>query len=101
MAKKKASKVKTKTPKQRIAKRKSVGGPSIIGALICERILKEDSVASIIRVVDKFTVEKPTGLPTGVRVGFSTSLFISFKSGDFKGTKTARLRAVTPSGSTL
>lgn len=78
----------------------NTGGPYLNAALLCERVLQErDGVNSLIRVIDRVTitaivqnigsVEIPPTL-----VGFS--LFVSIKSGLFKGSAPLKLTVRSP-----
>ncbi len=64
----------------------SFSGPYVQAALLCEKMLMEaGNVPSFIRVVDRFTIPKPTGLPTGVQVfeqPLQFTLALMVKSGD-------------------
>jgi hypothetical protein len=85
---------------KRTARRPKVGGPFLISAVLCEKILTDkDGVASLIRIVDRFYVDVDE-IPTAIRdrVGLSAWLHVNFKSGDARGKKTLKVKPVSPSG---
>lgn len=76
-------------------------GPYLIAALICEKVLQEkDGTISIIRIVDRITLNAPashspeTLPPTQV----SLSALIALKSGSARGRHTVKWIVETPSG---
>lgn len=81
-----------------------VGGPFLLYAVVCEKVLVEqDGVNSLIRVVDRFTVAKPSaqsdenGQPTALPVLMIT-LTVAFKSGDAPGSHGIGIQYHSPSG---
>lgn len=71
-------------------------------ATMCERVLTEqDNVASLIRLVDLFTIPSAPGgerLPADVVAGFVARFFVAFVSVDFEGTKQLDLTIRGPGG---
>jgi hypothetical protein len=75
----------------------SENGPYLVFAVICERVLREvDGVASLVRIVDKWTINGP--LPKMVPVALPIWLAVGFKAGKFRGKSTLAIRPKTPSG---
>jgi len=73
--------------------------PFIHAACICENVLiDKDNVASLIRVVDTFTLEVPDSHPPGVPIGFPVTLFISVKSGGMTGEGKLAVQPKRPDG---
>lgn len=76
-------------------------GPYITAALICEKVLQEkDETVSIIRLIDRVTLtvpasSSPESLPP---IPLNLSAFISFKSGNARGSYTVKWRTEAPSG---
>ena len=71
-----------KKSKKRPARRKQkLGGPYVLAALFCEKVLREqDDIASFIRVYDSFTVSGvQKELPAGA---ISTNVVLLLKRGD-------------------
>ena len=69
--------------------------PLVQVACVCERVLREhDGVASLIRIVDTYTVEPP---PAGNPV-LPLTIFLSFKSGEVAGEHTISIRIIKPDG---
>jgi len=85
----------------------TIGGPFVIAAVICERVLVEkDEANTLVRVVDRVTLP-PTAVPPlsqgqegKAPEPFSTDLilFILLKSGDAKGEYAMRVDTLLPSG---
>lgn len=69
--------------------------PLVQVACVCERVLREhDGVASLIRIVDTYTVEPSlAGNPV-----LPLTIFLSFKSGDVVGEHTISMRIIKPDG---
>ena len=61
--------------------------PFVQAACICEKVLVEpDKVASLIRVVDTYFLERPKEpLPPNVEARLDLTIFVSLKSGDVTG----------------
>ena len=77
------------------------GGPYLIAALLCEKILQEkDETVSIIRMIDRVTLTAQASLSpeTLPPTPFNLSALISFKSGSARGRHTVKWRIETPSG---
>lgn len=76
-------------------------GPYLIAAVICERVLlEEDGTNSLIRVIDRLTVEArgdeaPEEMPPVTR---EFNMFIAVKSGDARGPVQVRITITEPSG---
>jgi len=81
-----------------------VDGPHISAAFLCEKVLVErDSVASFIRVVDRFTVPVFSNVPAGLKLPDPTiqvTLVISLKAGSVgAGTHPVKIGMYKPDGS--
>jgi hypothetical protein len=80
------------------------GGPYVIAALVCEKLLVEgDGVESFIRVVDRVTVgaigpEPPTEMPSQQ---IPYTLCLTIKSGEARGRHSLKVRPEKPSGEQL
>ena len=80
------------------------GGPWLMGAFFCEKILTEkDGVLSAIRLVDRITVTAsgpgaPEKMPPST---ISVTAHIGFKAGFFRGSREAKLVAHNPSQAIL
>jgi hypothetical protein len=75
-------------------------GPFLTFAVICERVLREvDGVASLVRIVDKWTISGP--LPKMVPVALPIWLAVGFKSGKFRGKSVVTIRPKSPSGQVI
>jgi hypothetical protein len=73
--------------------------PFVQLACVCEKVLIEpDSVPSLIRVVDTYTIDDPAGLPGGLKAAMPLTIFVSLKSGDVVGEFDVGLRFVQPNG---
>ena len=69
-------------------------------ATFCEKVLREaDSVLSLIRIVDRFTVRGETDEMPPTTLRFMT--VISFKSGFMRGKQKIKLQPVSPTGQDL
>ncbi len=81
-----------------------IGGPYLVLATFCERVLQEkDGVLSIIRMIDRIvvTVSGPT-VPEQMPAGqINFPLAIALKSGFIKGSYNLKLVPNTPSGKHL
>lgn len=80
------------------------GGPYLQAAVFCERILKEqDGVSSLIRIVDRVTIQAGGPQPPEKMPPTRLSLwaYLAFKSGFAKGSFTISVKAQSPSGKTL
>jgi hypothetical protein len=77
-----------------------IGGPFLIAALFCEKVLHEkDGVLSLIRVVDRFThTNTPDKMPA---FPIQISILLGLRSGDIKGKQEVVINPITPSGKTL
>jgi hypothetical protein len=79
-------------------------GPHVSAALICEKVLMEaGNIPSFIRVVDRFTIPKFTGLPAGVQLPQQVvqfSFVVILKAGDLgSGSHKLKIRFQKPDGS--
>ncbi len=76
------------------------GGPYLAAALFCEKVLREgDGVLSLIRVVDRWTVNGPSDqMPVTV---IQTNLVIIAKSGMHRGSSNVTVTPIAPSGEKL
>jgi hypothetical protein len=75
------------------------GGPHLLAAFLCEKVLREpDGVFSFIRVVDRFIRPKPSAIPAGAQVlPIQVMLVASFKSGGIPaGNYKIKIRAHRP-----
>jgi len=86
-------------PAKRTAKKK-IGGPFLVIAAICEKVLREkDNVQSLIRVFDRLNVQPfPGQTDPKIKAGATFTLVIGFKSGDFVGTKNVGIRVIGRKG---
>lgn len=79
-------------------------GPYLQIAVLCERVLQEqDSVMSLIRIVDRFT-QRAVGPNAPERMPplpISATLVLSLKSGFARGSFQVRIRLRTPTGREL
>lgn len=79
---------------------RELGGPYLSTAVLCEKVLAEkDGVVSLIRIIDRLIVtasgpEPPEKMPP---MSFTTTAFLSFKSGFAKGSNTVKLLLRDPS----
>ena len=92
-----------KTTKRKSRAKKSVGGPFLVSAVLCEKIITEkNNVATLIRIVDKFTLGPIGNIPQAFmeQAAFRVFAFISFKSGDAKGKKNLRIKMRLATGET-
>ncbi len=72
------------------------GGPFLAAAFFCEKVLREqDGVLSVIRIVDRWTVNGPTPqmLPTVIQA----TLVVMLKSGIYRGSTQVIITPVSPS----
>lgn len=73
--------------------------PWVQAACICEKVLVEqDRVASLIRVVDTYTLSVPESIPDGWKPKTDLTAFVALKSGDAEGQFEVGLRLVDPNG---
>ena len=72
--------------------------PFVAAALICEKVLKEDKVATFIRIVDILAVPHDFKPRRGTVVEFNLQLVIFFKSGHARGPHELVINWVSPSG---
>lgn len=88
---------KRRAKKSAKAPTRSVGGPFIRTAVICEKVLVEgDGVRSLVRMLDTIIITgEAHSLPPGLLKFF---MIVEFKSGDAKGKKTVSIRCSSPSG---
>ena len=78
----------------------NTGGPYLLTAVFCEKVLHErDGVLSLIRVVDRWNIAGPseTMPPTTIQ----TVLYMSFKSGIFRGPADITVKPIGPNGNAL
>jgi len=76
-------------------------GPYLAVAVLCEKVLTEqDGVASLIRIVDRVTHQAigPNAPFSLAPFQYSLWMFLSFKSGNARGTKDLTIRLQKPSG---
>jgi hypothetical protein len=60
--------------------------PYVAAACLCEKVILEpDGVASLIRIVDTYTLKVPTTVPPSFRPAIELTVFVSIKSGDVTG----------------
>lgn len=72
--------------------------PFVALACICEKVIQEGEVLSLIRVVDTFFLEIPPNLPDGVAATIELHLVVSLKSGDVKGESDVSIILRSPDG---
>jgi hypothetical protein len=74
--------------------------PFVQAACFCEKLLREsDNVASIIRVVDTYNIERPQlQLPAGLKMTLPLTIFVALKSGDVVGEHVISVRLSKPDG---
>jgi hypothetical protein len=73
--------------------------PFVQIACACEKVLHErDNVASLIRVVDTYTLDAPKALPPGIKAVIALTLFVSLKAGDVVGEHEIGLSLTKPDG---
>lgn len=77
------------------------GGPYLNAAMICEKILQErDGVNSLIRLIDRITIEGGPGAPkdlsSATPIPVSFSLYLAFKSGNAQGNHTLEVLGLKP-----
>ena len=78
-----------------------IGGPYLIVAALCERILEEkDGVTSLIRIVDRFIVgvTGPAAPEQMLSSLLTPVLFLAFKSGQYRGSLPLKLTMDNPVG---
>ena len=72
--------------------------PFVAAACVCEKVLQEkDDVASLMRIVDTFTLQA-VNLPPGFEPMVSLTVFVSVKSGDVTGQHEIGLVLRSPDG---
>ena len=79
-------------------------GPYLAAAVLCEKVLQEkDGVLSAIRLVDRIIFTASGTQPPGQmpKVNIVITALIIFKSGDARGSRTVKVRAIMPSGRVL
>jgi len=83
-------------PSEAIQPTDHIGGPYLVAALFCEKVLLEkDGVSSLIRVVDRWTISGATEqMPLTV---IQAALFLSCKSGMYRGSSEISVTTITPS----
>ncbi len=84
------------TKKKKPARRSNRKAPLLGVAAICERLLQEDRVVSMIRMIDTFNITGDSKeLPPGVVV---FEIYLMFHSGEALGERTVELVSYSPSG---
>lgn len=74
-------------------------GPFVSVAALCETILHEkDERISCVRFLDRLDVGLPHDAPERFPINLAVNCFLSFKSGDFVGDKTATIKLNHPQG---
>jgi hypothetical protein len=79
----------------------SPGGPYLLAALICEKVLTEtDGVQSVIRIIDRITHMEPVEdlAEPMKRFPYQLAFFLLLKAGAARGSRTLEVRFVKPSG---
>jgi len=72
--------------------------PLLAVAVICERVLQEEQVSSIIRIVDVFNL---TGESKTLKPGvIEFTIYLLFKSDKARGTRTVKVDVISPSSET-
>ena len=77
------------------------GGPFLLAAFICEKVLIEaDGVMSAIRIIDRTNVVPPPGLAPSEMppVDLNHTLFVNFKAGQARGRSSVKLVLRSPLG---
>jgi len=83
-----------------MSEQKYLSGPHIQVAVLCEKILMEgDGALSIIRIIDRLTITGPT--PEMPPFPYAVLLFISFKSGFYRGKAQIKVIPISPLGKEL
>ena len=84
------------TKKKKPARRSNRKAPLLGVAAICERLLQEDTVMSMIRMIDTFNITGDSKeFPPGV---ITFEIYLMFKSGEAVGERTVELVGYSPSG---
>lgn len=74
--------------------------PFVAAACICDNVIIEpDGVATLVRIVDTYTLEMPAGLPENIKGEIDIVMFLSLKSGDITGQHRVRVQLRRPDGS--
>ena len=72
--------------------------PYVAAALLCEKVLHDaDGVASLIRIVDRFTIIVPK-LPSNIAPSVELTGYFALKSGEVRGTSEITLKLRKPDG---
>jgi len=72
-------------------------GPFVQCACLCDNIIEgTDKTWSLIRLVDRFTVQPLESAPPGMRPTLDLHMFIAFKSGDYRGSAEISIAMRTP-----
>ena len=77
------------------------GGPHVVAALLCERVLQEkDGVNSLIRVVDRFVIEaRGPGAPEYMpESNLNFAFYVAVKAGEARHSVQVRLTVTGPDG---
>jgi uncharacterized protein DUF6941 len=75
--------------------------PYLIGAFFCEKVLVEqDNVMTPVRIVDRLFVPRVQEPDEKPEAFYGLSLFLGFKSGDYRGKATVHIVANAPDGET-
>jgi hypothetical protein len=83
-----------------MAEQQQLSGPHIQLAVLCEKVLIErDGVPSIIRIIDRFNISGSTPEMPPNQITFT--MFISFKSGFYRGKAALKVNPISPSGKEL
>lgn len=78
----------------------NTGGPYLVAALFCEQVLTEkNGVNSLIRVVDRWNAAGPSASMPLITI--QTTLFLSFKSGFYRGATEIVIKPIGPNGEEL
>lgn len=73
--------------------------PIVLAACICENVIfdKQD-VASLIRIVDTWTVEVPDNMPSGLPIGFPVTIFLRLYFGKGREDGVISIQSTRPDG---
>ena len=69
--------------------------PYIQSAVLCEKVLREERVSTLVRIIDTITI---AGLDKSITPGvISYFVHVAFKAGDARGKRTLKLTGWSPS----
>jgi len=89
----------SKSKKQKKTTRKATANrimPYIQSAVLCEKVLREERVSTLVRIIDTITISGPEKSITPSVINYS--VHVAFKAGDALGKRKLKLTGWTPSG---